>query len=205
MTTENVEVKKSLVTLKSALEAHNIDQLASVLAKMGTDKKSIQKFGLTFSLAVKAAQVLHKDQEAAKEQAKIEAAEKRAETIKQRQASEAAQAKADAAARAVEAENMLNNLVQEMGLDLAVANEMVSVAMAKKYPEKKETSFKFNRVAIDYKGEVYNMPTTGNMPQVWKDRVADECDNERGAFILKYAVDAEQAAEILEQKNGITA
>lgn len=192
-------MSKSLLTLKSALASHNINDLASVLAKMGGDKEGVQKFGRTFSLAVQKAKDLIKEQEAEKAANLKAAAEKRAETIAARQKAQAEEAEALKKERAVEAENMLKSLVDEMGLDLEVANEMVATAMLKKYPEKKETSFKFNRVQINYNGELYNMPTSGNMPDVWKERAGAD----RAAFILQYAVDAEQAAEILEQKNGV--
>lgn len=192
-------MSKSLVTLKSSLESHDISALASVLAKMGGEKAAVQKFGLTFSLAVKEAQNVLKKQEAEKEQNRQAAAEKRQATIEARHAEQETVAQD----RRVEAENLLKNLVDEMGLDLEVAQEMVSSAMAKKYPVKKDVSFKFNRVSLDYNGESYDMPTSGNMPQVWKDRVQDENDGDRAAFILAYAVDQEAAKEVLEQKNGV--
>lgn len=205
MTNVTVETKKTLVTLKSSLEAHNIDQLAVVLANMAGDKAALQKFALTFSLAAKEGQKVLKDRAAELEKAKEEAEKRREE----RKAAKQAEAQAVLEERKQEAETMLKDIVDKMGLDLEVAQEMVTSAMAKKYPVQEEKSFTFNRTAVIVNGETYQMGVTGNMPQVLKDalntwKAANE-GKDRPDFIIAHAVDVEEAKEIIALKNGANA
>lgn len=208
-------MSKSIVTLKAAIESGDVAVLATKLTDLaiaagGDDAVAlVQKMGLNFSLAVKSAkeQVKTRLKEAAdqKEANKVARLAKLNDTLATRKAQREAENAAELAARKAEAESMLKDIVEKMGLDLEVAQGMVDTAMAKKYPAKSEKSFTFNRVAIDFNGEAYDMPTSGNMPNVWKDRVSAEFGDDRAAFITKYAVDKEAAAATLEAKNGVNA
>ena len=208
-------MSKSIVTLKAAIESGDVAVLATKLTDLaiaagGDDAVAlVQKMGLNFSLAVKSAKEMVKtrQKEAAeqKEANKVARLAKLNDTLATRKAQREAENAAELAARKLEAENMLKDIVEKMGLDLEVAQGMVDTAMAKKYPAKSEKSFTFNRVAIEFDGEKYDMPTTGNMPNIWKDRVSFEFDNDRAAFITKYAVDKDAAAAALEAKNGVNA
>lgn len=208
-------MSKSIVTLKSAIVSGDVAVLATKLTDLaiaagGDDAVAIvQKMGLNFSLAVKSAkeQVKTRQKEAAeqKEANKVARLAKLNDTLAARKVQREAENAAELANRKAEAEAMLKDIVEKMGLDLEVAQGMVETAMAKKYPAKAEKSFTFNRVAIDYKGEQYDMPTSGNMPNVWKERVADEFGDDRSGFIMEYAVDKEAAKAILEEKNGVNA
>lgn len=208
---------KAIVTLKAAIESGDVAVLAGKLTDLaivtagseGDAVAIIQKMGLNFALAVKAAkdQTKARVKEAAelKEANKVQRLAKLNDTLATRKAEREQANAAELAARKLEAENFLKDLVEKMGLDLEVAQEMTDTAMAKKYPAKSEKSFTFNRVAIDFNGEVYDMPTSGNMPNAWKERVAAEFGDDRAAFITKYAVDKDAAKATLEEKNGVNA
>lgn len=206
---------KSVVTLKAAIESGDVVVLATKLTDLaiaagGDDAVAlVQKMGLNFSLAVKSAKEMVKtrQKEAAeqKEANKVARLAKLNDTLATRKAQREEANAAELAARKLEAENMLKDIVEKMGLDLEVAQGMVDTAMAKKYPPKSDKSFSYNRVAIDFNGETYDMPTTGNMPNIWKERVSAEFGDDRAAFITKYAVDKEAASATLEAKNGVNA
>ena len=207
--TKATETKATVVTLKSAIIGGDVTVLANKIADLAGSVEAVQKMGLNFALAVKAAKEVVKERLKVAEELKADAATRRREsqasTLAARKELALAAAQAAKLAQAAEAEKMIKDLVEQMGYDLEVAQEMTATAMAKKYPVKVVKSFTFNRVSIDFNGEQYEMPTSGNMPTVWKERVEFEFGDDRAAFITKYAVDQETAKEVLEQKNGMNA
>lgn len=197
------DTKKGLVTLKSALEAHNVSELAAVLARMGKDVAAVQKFGLTFNLALKEAKEIKKAEEKAKEKAAEEAAKRREDKKAERIAAN----EALTAEREAEAAAMLVDLQEKLGdLSLDVLQEMVAAAMAAKYPVSKnqEKAFTFNRVEVKIGDEIVLMGFSGNMPNKLKDAVAAS-GLERDDFILANAVDVEKAKEVQALGNGAKA
>lgn len=195
---------KNIVTLKSALESHNIESLAEKLADMA-DRDGIKKMGLTFSLAVKRAQDISKERAVLQAKLKEEAAERRRQslisTVAARNEARTAEMEKELQARKEEAEAMIQNMIETMGFDLEVAQEMVNVAMQKKYNDNSK-SFTFNRTAVHFNGKTYNMGVTGNMPDVLKEAVANS-GLSRADFIREYAIDKDDAERIIVLKNGV--
>lgn len=186
-TTENARV-----TLKSALEAGDVKALAVILAKVGNDKDGVSKLGLTFSLAVKEAKEVLKEQAKAAEEAARQAVERR-EAKKAARLEEEAKRNAEIKA---EKENMLKFLmdtVNGMGLDLEAAEAAAQAAIVKKYGDvNKAPKYKFNRVAVIVDGKEYNMPTSGNMVEVLKNAL-EASGKSRKEFIIEHAKDKEEA------------
>jgi|AGFS01.1.fsa_nt_gi hypothetical protein len=191
--TNNAEAA-SRVTLKSALEAGDHKALAIILAKIGGDKDGVSKLGMTFSLAVKDAKEVLKENAKAAAQAAEEAAQRR-EAKKADRLAEIA--KRDEEIK-VEKENMLKFLmdtVNGMGLDLEAAEAAATAAIAKKYGDvNKEPKYTFTRIPVTVDGKQYNMPTSGNMVQVLKDAMTAGGYTTHKDFILAHAVDKEAAA-----------
>ena len=197
-TNDNVAVNAAetvtRVTLKSALESHEVTALAAIIAKMAGDKEGVQKFGRTFSLAVQEAKDIIKENE---KQAALnaEAAVQRREDKK---AARLAEIAANDAAIQAEKENMIKFLmdtVNGLGLDMEAATVAAEAAIVKKHGTgEKAKKYTFNRVAVIVDGKEYMMPTSGNMVQVLKDAMTAGGYATHKDFILAHAKDAEEAA-----------
>lgn len=183
------------VTLKSALEAGDVKALAVILAKIGGDKDGVSKLGLTFSLAVKDAKEVLKEQAKAAEESARAAADRR----EAKKAERLAEVEKRNAEIQTEKENMLKFLmdtVNGMGLDLEAAEAAANAAITKKYGDvNKEPKYTFTRIPVVVDGKQYNMPTSGNMVQVLKDAMTKGGYTTHKDFILAHAVDKEAAAE----------
>lgn len=183
------------VTLKSSLEAHDVNALAAVLAKMASDKECIQKFGRTFSGAVQQAKEILKENEKQAAQNALDAVQRREDKKAERLA---AIAKADAAIQA-EKENMIKFLmdtVNGLGLDLDAAEVAAQAAIEKKHGTgEKAKKYTFTRIAVVVDGKDYMMPTSGNMVQVLKDAMTNGGYATHKDFILAHAKDINEANE----------
>lgn len=192
MTTTNTEVQ-TRSTLKTTLVAGDVKALAVIIAKTAGDKDAISKMGLTFSLAVKEAKEVLKQQE---QQAKIDAetaATRRAEKAAAKQANKQAEIDALNKERNEEKERMLKFLTETLGLDLEAAEAAAQSAIDKKFG-KVTKKYTFTRIPVIVDGKEYNMPTSGNMVQALKDAMTAGGYTTHKDFILAHAVDKEAAA-----------
>lgn len=191
----NVAVAASRVTLKSALESHDVNALGAILAKMGGDKEAVQKFGRTFSSAIQIAKDVIKENE---RQAALNA-EAAAQRREDKKAARLAEIEANNAAIQEEKENMIKFLmdtVNGLGLDLEAAEVAAQAAIEKKHGTgEKAKKYTFNRVAVIVDGKEYMMPTSGNMVQVLKDAMTKGGYATHKDFILAHAKDINEANE----------
>lgn len=194
-TKTTVAVEATRVTLKSALESHDVNALAAIIAKMGGNKEAVQKFGRTFSVAVQEAKEILKENE---RQAALNA-EKAVERREAKKAARLAEIEANNVAIQEEKENMIKFLmdtVNGLGLDLDAAEVAAQAAIEKKHGTgEKAKKYTFNRIAVVVDGKEYMMPTSGNMVQVLKDAMNAGGYTTHKDFILAHAKDINEANE----------